>query len=278
MFDSRIIEKWPPEVVHALDDLRQGDVIPWPSDTAYVTTDRYILYGDQPDDASATGAQELAALDPAPELAVITSQTCDIDEQGLPRRKPWIQYAPLHRASEGTRFGLNTFRLNGPDMTEGEWYADLRFEGCAEKNILVGLRRIRGFASEEAADQFGRHLGHLRARPALANHLVEAVTDHLRRHRKATTRGRRKMLTREVEEVRLDIQDGSRMKPHAVRIVVLHGGDPSPVAQEWFGEWYDEARVAAQAEGIQLHAVQHVDATKLDYPAVKHLLVLDLSG
>jgi len=27
-----------------------------------------------------------------------------------------------------------------------------------------------------------------------------------------------------------------------------------------------------------LHAVKHVDATKLNYPAVKHLLVLDLSG
>jgi hypothetical protein len=39
--------------------------------------------------------QFAVALEPAPELAVITSQTCDIDEQGLPRRKPWIQCARL---------------------------------------------------------------------------------------------------------------------------------------------------------------------------------------
>ena len=60
-------------------------MIPWPPDTAYVTTDRHVLYGDQPD-GETTGEHELAVLDPPPEYAVITSQTCDIDEQGLPRR------------------------------------------------------------------------------------------------------------------------------------------------------------------------------------------------
>jgi hypothetical protein len=106
VLDARIIDPWPQEVVDALNDLRQGDVIPWPPDTAYVTTDRHILYGDQPEgDTDATGAQELVALDPAPELAVITSQTCDIDEEGRPRRKPWILYAPLFKASRTRAWG-----------------------------------------------------------------------------------------------------------------------------------------------------------------------------
>jgi hypothetical protein len=98
VFDGRIIDPWPTEVVEALDDLRQGDVIPWPIDTAYVTTDRFVLYGQQPEpDAQSSGEQELVALDPPPELAVITTQTCDVDEQGHIRRKPWIQYAPCSR-------------------------------------------------------------------------------------------------------------------------------------------------------------------------------------
>lgn len=277
MFDARITDPWPDEVVGALDDLRQGDVIPWPPDTAYVTTDRHVLYGDQPA-GDPTGEHELAALDPPPEFAVITSQTCDIDEDGRPRRKPWIQYAPVFEVSEDTRLGLTTFELDGPDLPDGEWYADMRFEGCAEKSILVGMTPIRGFATEEQADRFGQHIGHLRARPALATHLVETVTEHLRQYRKNSSKGKRNMLKREVVEVRLDIQDGTRMQPRAVRVVVLHDGEPSKDATEWFGEWWDEAREAAGAAEIELHAVLHLDARSLDYPAVKDLVPVDSSG
>lgn len=279
MFDARIIDPWPEQVTDALKDLRQGDVIPWPTDTAYITTDRHVLYGELPGEGvPSTGQQETMALDPAPELAVITSQTCDIDEQGLPRRKPWFQYAPLVRESELASRGLYIVELDGPDLPAGRWCADLRFEGCAEKNVLVGAMSIRGFATEADADRFGQRLGHLRARPALANHLVETVTEHLRQHRKAASKGKRRALKRAVEEVRLDIQDGSRMKPYAVRVVVLHRGDPAQDVKDWFDDWYDSARVATTAAGIQMHAVQHVNALQLDYPAVKHLVVLDLSG
>ena len=239
-----------------------------------------MLYGEQPEpDADTTGQQELVALDPPPELAVITTQTCDVDEQGEIRRKPWIQYAPLFKVAENSRpGGLNTFALDGPDLPAGEWYVDLRFEGSAEKNVMVGVQAVRGFDTEAAADRFGHHLGHLRARPALANHLVETVTEHLRQFRKNTTSGKRKRLRREVAEVRLDIQDGTRMKPRAVRIVVLHTGEPSEATMEWFGEWWDEARVAAKATDIELHAVLHLDATKLDYLAIKDLVIIDISG
>ena len=68
------------------------------------------------------------------------------------------------------------------------------------------------------------------------------------------------------------------MEPRAVRMVVLHTGEPSAAAREWFGEWYDAAREAAEAEGISLQAVHHVDATALNYPAIKDLVIVDLSG
>jgi hypothetical protein len=279
VFDARIAPEWPKQVIDAVEDLRQGDVIPWPADTAYVTTDQHVLYGEPvPETALSTGAQFAVALEPAPELAVITTQTCDIDEQGLPRRKPWIQYAPLAEASDAPRRGLSTWPLDGPELPDGDWYADLRIEGCAEKNVLVGLSLIRGFSSEEKADAFGRHLGHLRARPALANHLVETVTEHLRQFRKAATNGQRKAMRREFVEVRLDITDGSRMKPHAVRLVVLHKAVPTDAMKAWFDEWYDTARPDAAAVGIELHAVHHLDASRLEYVAVKDLIVLDLSG
>jgi hypothetical protein len=279
VFDRRIAPEWPKEVIDALEDLRQGDVIPWSADTAYVTTDQHVLYGDQEGEAGQSAGEQFAvALEPAPELAVITSQTCDIDEAGLPRRKPWIQYAPLVKTSDTPRRGLATWPLDGPELPNGGWYADLRIEGCAEKNVLVGLRPIRGFSSEEKAEAFGLHLGHLRARPTLAIHLVETVSEHLRQYRKAATESQRKAMRREVVEVRLDITDGTRLMPHAVRLVVLHRGEPTDAMKAWFEEWYDVARPDAVAAHIELHAVHHVDASQLDYVAVKDLLILDLSG
>jgi hypothetical protein len=144
--------------------------------------------------------------------------------------------------------------------------------------VLVGLSPIRGFSSEEKAEAFGTHLGHLRARPTLANHLVETVTEHLRQYRKAATNGQRNTMRREVIEVRLDITDGTRLKPYAVRLVVLHRGEPTDVMKAWFEEWYDAARPVAAAANIELHAVHHMDASRLDYVTVKSLLILDLSG
>jgi hypothetical protein len=137
VFDARIAPEWPEKVIDALGDLRQGDVIPWPVDTAYVTTDHHVVYGESTGEAAPTGAQFAVALEPAPNLAVITTQTCDVDEQGLPRRKPWIQYAPLFRTSDAARRGLNTWPLDGPELPDGEWYADLRIRAAPRRTCSL---------------------------------------------------------------------------------------------------------------------------------------------
>lgn len=277
MFDARISQDWPDAVVKATAEFRQGDVIPWPPDTAYVATSQHTLYGDA-DDSDADAGQFLVALDPAPAWAVITSQTCDLDEPVSPGRKPWFQYAPVLNADDGGRKGLFTWQLHGGDLPKGDWYADLRFEGIAEKTLLVGVTPIRGFASEADAVQFGRHLGHLRARPAFSNHLVETVTEHLRQYRKRSSDSARRRIRREVTEIRLDITDGSRLEPRAVRVVVLHRATPTAEAVEWFGRWFDTSRSRALAVGIELHAVRHLNASELDYHEIKDLAVLDISG
>lgn len=279
VFDARISRVWPDAVVEVTAAVRQGDVFPWPTDTAYVATSSLTIYG-QPDDGGDDDADEqfLAALDPPPAWAVITTQTCDLDEQLSPGRKPWFQYAPVLRTEDRGGSGLFAWPLNGPDLPSGEWYADLRFEGVAEKTILVGSTPIRGFAEEREAVAFGRHLGHLRARPAFANHLVEAVTEHLRQFRKGSSDGIRKRTRREVTEVRIDVTDGSRLDPKAVRLVVLHRATPTEETVDWFGKWFDAARPGALEAGIELHAVRHVNASELDYHEIKDLAIIDISG
>lgn len=275
--DERINQPWAKEVHDALTDLRQGDVIPWPADSSYVTSDRHVLIGDEEEEP--TGEQFLAAVEPAPQLAIITTQTCDVDEQGRPCRKPWFQFAPVFNAEEADGRGRHTFALDGPELPKGDWHADLRIECAAEKNILVGAVALRGFATEVRADQFGWHLGHLRTRPALANHLIDNVTEHLRQYRKAASKGMRTKIREQVPVVLLDIQKGSRMAPHAVRIVAVHDGPPAGEVTEWFGGWYDAARPTARGVGIELHAVHHVDGRSTDYFALSTgLLPVDMSG
>ena len=53
--------------------------------------------------------------------------------------------------------------------------ADLRIELPLEKSLLAGRVPIRGFATEEQENTFGRLLGTRRARAALANELVDTV-------------------------------------------------------------------------------------------------------
>jgi hypothetical protein len=45
-----------------------------------------------------------------------------------------------------------------------------------------------------------------------------------------------------VVEVRLDSTDATRLKPHAVRLVVLHQAEPTGAVKVWFDDWYDVAR------------------------------------
>jgi hypothetical protein len=68
------------------------------------------------------------------------------------------------------------------------------------------------------------------------------------------------------------------LKPHAVRLVVLHQSEPTDEMTAWFDEWYDAARPDASVVDIELHAVHHVDASRLDYVTVRDLIILDLSG
>lgn len=297
MISQYISGPWPKEVKEAVESFRQGDLIERPP----------FFYGhggdvrlwdvgapdDPPAEESATkesaerdnppatleeepSAVEELHLDDSSPYGIITTQTCDLAEQGEPQQ-PWFQVSPVYRL-EGTkeeqdRLASKQFihELNGP-LPEGRWVVDLRIEVPLEKSVLVGRVPVRGFASEEDADKFAHQLGRRRARAALANELVDEVIALLR-----ARRGKRKGMWRtQIFRLMLEIEGGTRLAPAAVRLHVIANEEPTPDVQEFFDAWEDEARDPAHAVGIELWPTTYHDARSISLVEYDRWIELNL--
>ena len=270
MIDEYIKRPWPPEVAQALARFKQGDLIDRPP----------FFYGRHPTlelfDAGgpAEGDSRVHELHPddAPPYGVITSQTCDLDEQGTPTQ-PWFQVSPVYPLSDEAILNkAYIVELTGP--LGRRYIADLRIELPLEKTLLVGREPIAGFATEEETDEFARLLGVRRARAALANELVNTAIRLIGR-RKANNKRRAERAWGTIWRLGLQIEEGSRLCPVAVRLHVLSAGEPTEEALTWFADWEDIAREEAERVGITLHTTRHHDATSMDARLADRLITLD---
>lgn len=296
MIARHLRSPWPQDVADALDDLRQGDILEhppffyarggdvriWnlPLGADEIENDAEAGAGADQDDP-ATQVEELHP-DDGPPLAIITSQTCDVDEQGAPTQ-PWIQVSPVYRLPDDARAESllakqYTVELDGPELPDGRWIADLRIELPIEKSWLIGRKVRRGFRTEEKAEDFGLRLGRRRARPALANSLVDNVTGLLRAHKQSQRgRGRTRRVWQQVHRVMLEVEDGARLTPAAVRLHVITATEADAEVEEWFSEWEDLARERADAAGLELHATDFHDARSVDLHRYDRWVELDFS-
>lgn len=271
MIDKHIRRPWPPEVVEALARFKQGDVIVRPPFfyARHATLELFDAGGP------VDGESQVAELHPddAPPYGIITSQTCDVDERGVPEQ-PWLQVSPVYPlADEAPADKAYLVELTGP--LGGRHVADLRIELPLEKTLLVGREPIAGFETEREAEEFGRLLGVRRARAALADELVE-TTIALLRKRKANNKRLRRRVWPQLWRIGLQIEDGTRLRPVAVRLHVLSDGPPSDDVKAWFASWEDTARLEATSAGITLHTTVHHDATSMDARLAASLELLDV--
>jgi hypothetical protein len=198
--------------------------------------------------------------------AIITTQTCDLCEEGTPLQ-PWFQVCAVTKlpdAYAGRTLPSFLYRIEPPDLPTGQWAVDLRMEAPVEKTFLVGKSPLRGFADEEGVVAFADALGRRRDRAALAAQLVQAVGTTLRQRRRNSSSFRR-MLREEIYSVRLRIEEGSRAEPVSVRLHVFARGAISDNVRSRFGDWEDEARQSCTEAGMNLFPTQYHDGeTDLD--------------
>ena len=172
MIDRHIKAPWPPEVAEALAHFRQGDLIERPP--FFYGRHATIEIFDAGGPAEEESQVHEVHPDDAPPYGIITTQTCDINEQGTPTQ-PWIQVSP----------------------------------------VWAQLWRLG-----------------------------------------------------------LQIEEGTRLKPVAVRLHVLSMGQPSDQVLGWFADWEDATRVEAEAVGITLLTTRHHDATNMDAQLADRLVPL----
>jgi hypothetical protein len=287
VINRHIRRPWPHEIQRILDDLRQGDVVSKPP--FFYAHGGPIRLWEMPgsEEPAADEEEDLASQveelhpDDGPPLGIITTQTCDIGEQGAPSQ-PWLQVSPVYLLpndpadAERMLAKHSTVELDGPILPVGRWIADLRIEFPIEKSWLVDQVPVRGFRSESCAEAFGVQLGRRRARPALANALVDNVTSLIRRRKKAKPgRGKTRDVWQRVHRVMIEIEGGTRLTPAAVRLHVLTVAEPPENVLEWFAAWEDEARLAAEGAGIELHMTHFHDACHINLHEYDRWVELD---
>ena len=272
---------WPDDVLEAVGEFRQGSLVSSPPPFSY--------YGDPDNPLSALvagGGLEKPPDSPEREFdfveidsyeyGVITTQTCDLVEEGPPTQ-PWFQACPVFKRDDATTTLPSYLApLDPPDLPVGNWVADLRLEVPIEKTVLVGRRPIEGFSDEAGYIDFARRLGRRKERPAVATVLVDAVAKTLKR-RKANSSGFKRLLRDYIHSVRLAIDEGTRLDPTIARVHFVSKGPLPSEARERLDEWWQkEAYAEAEAGGIKLLPNAYHDSTKMDIEDYERTIPLSI--
>jgi hypothetical protein len=121
-------------------------------------------------------------------LAIIVTQTCDLQNDERVRASPFINIVPAYDAAtlfeDSDRALIRQYKfkflvpLNGPALPQDEtlWVADLRVDVCVDRAVLLGRTPQQGI-SDDHYIRACRAIGTYRARPAFSDDLRE---DHLK--------------------------------------------------------------------------------------------------
>ena len=279
---SGISWPWPGQVQAAAAAFRQGDLVERPpffygADIAHPVWD----FTKQAADAGDEGELLEIHKDDRPEYGIITTQSCDLTEDGVSKpKKPWFQVAPLidARVLDSVLVGdvsrgrvRYLYLVPSPDV--GDWVADLRIEVPLEKSWLVGRKPIAGFSGLEAYQQFTRCLGNLRSRAAIEPGVCRDLVDNLRAHL-ASRAANEPAALKGVDRVMLRVI-GERAAPSAVEVIVVPPADaPDPAVRESFEHWYDKFTSIAFGRGVALLPVSF--QAKFTPDEYERLVMLDL--
>jgi hypothetical protein len=282
----RTAAAWPSDVLATLGQFKQGDLFDnpvffyWGAIADGLPWEAPASEGEEGNVPTPVSREfEVLDFEPSNEVyGIITTQTCDLCEEGIPAQ-PCFQASPVHRLSD--EFADRTVpaylvRLDPPDLPPGVWVADLRIEVPIEKTFLVGRHPLAAFPDEDGYLKFAATLGRRRDRAALGAGIIDAVAKTLRQQARNNRRFR-KVLNEEIQSVRLNIDRGTRLQPVEARVHVVARGPISEQTKERFEAWWDKARIEAEAAGIHLFPNEYHDSTCMDVEQYERLIDLGVT-
>lgn len=240
----------------SLDEWRQGLLVStWAA--AYVdVTAPDPESGEVPEEAHPFEAVQ--DLDDAhvPYVAV-TSQTCDVVGSGPGARHPFVQVSPVRDLSGWNLDKLNQVRsgeindwilLTEPPVQGAIWGIDLRASWPLSKAALSATDPVAGFASPDDEREIGARLARKFERPAFPDAIT---TTAVRLLDAAVGRGMKAMWATDVVQLRLDVLEGTVLRPHEVRVLVISEGSLDPASRKEFANAWAACKASIRAEGIK---------------------------
>ena len=257
MIDDGLPTAWDEAVVEAAARYRQGHLVAAPP-FFYGARGDHGVWALTRQAADPDETEELFELaeDDRPPYGLITTQTCDIQEQA-PQRQPWIQIAPVYVFEQPTKNDLHLLRrdrishlvlLDPPDLPDRTWVADLRIEMPLEKSWLVERHPLEAFPTEPDYERLAERLAGVRERPALANVLVDTIARPLR---KWLTKKAGRNASQTVRNVRL-VLGGTRLKPVVASLLVVSDDVLPKEAHRAWEDWWNEIQGPARVTGLSL--------------------------
>lgn len=240
-------QPWPEAIIGKLAAYRQGSLIAAPPFAYHASRTNPIWLASKrvPDGEDEPALIELDPVD-GPPFGVITSQDCDIDEEGPQKRKPWVQVAPVYQLTSDDRrlADVQRWRVHylAPVSALGqEWVADLRIEFPIEKSWLVLQEPRDAFNAPEDFRHFSELCGRYRSRPGLATTVYEYVLRSLQDYMGGLAKaapGLRDEFLEKVSHVFLDVA-GDPLAPTAVQLVLVSEASLTPELLEALNSWWD---------------------------------------
>lgn len=243
--DRLLPESWPPETLAALERWRQGHLVKMDRGAWIVPAGVDDPVTGEPSAGGVVGevrARSAPLSDTG--YAAVVSQTCDI--AGAPAlRHPLVQVCPVRDVSEFPPDKIQQIKdrlvseyvwLSKPPVEGAQWAVDLRATVSVSKGLLTAVEPVEGFASIEDELILGQRLASKLARPAVHDALAGPVFDALRKFISKAKKSQ--VWCDDVEQLRLEVVEGTALYPKRVRLLVLTDhkfgpGERKPLREEW---------------------------------------------
>lgn len=281
-------QSWPEAVRNATAGLRQGTLVASPPLTYAASAEDPIhsvtrAWASSP--SAQTGVVNVISSDRRPPYGLIVTQTCDLVEEGRPKR-PWIQVAPVYQlfADRGDRTRIQQGRAFdylvpitalSPPPEGALWVADLRLLMSIEKGWLVDRETLSAFEDESGYDRLAGQVSRRFARTAYATVVVERVLKPARdlfRDIVERYEGRDP-----IAEVGLAL-GRSRLDPINAQLVFMLDGQLAPDLRAQIIEWWQPLAEEARNHGLELLAPRFVTLDELTAREYRALDPLDASS
>lgn len=219
---------WPREAVDDLDHWQQGDVIRVDGIIKWLGLGGYdALTGKTSKQPEGEMTLE-GKVGHATDLAVITSQTCDVIGFGAGAKQPWVQVSPICEVTDANQ--LRNIRLGwlvnhalvtakDLDLPDGSYAVDLRHSFPVSKSVLLQQARQPAFADEQdvlaMAERLAVKFGRASHHDLISGSLAGALRDYVK-NEKANGKWRSP-----IEQFRVVILNGTRLHPRRIVLLVI---------------------------------------------------------